>query len=275
MIITPIQTYKIKGINVLVKREDLASSDEKYAPPFSKVRGLIPHLSKLKDEGIDTIGYTETSISMAGWGVAWAARRLGMSAVIFDPQYIKSLPLLKYHRKQWKKFSPEIIPIKAGMAKVNYYIGRNILNKKYKNSVMLPLGLPLPESIEATRIELLMELVFGLDPKSIVVSIGSGTIASGLYKIIKKECTLYGIMTRTGSIKLKKKEILKKSGKLSGGLFGQNNLNIIDPGWNYTDGCDYECPFPCHAYYDRKAWKWLNENLIFLPQPILFWNIGH
>ncbi len=274
MITTPIEKYKVNGIEVLVKREDLASSDEKDSPPFSKIRGLLLHLIELKKKGITTVGYTETSISMAGWGVAWAANKLDMNAVIFDPQYKETPQLLKFHRKQWKKFSPCIIPIKAGMAKVNYYISRGILSENYSNSVMLPLGLPLEESIQATAKEF-TKTYLETKPNSIVISVGSGTIASGVYFDTPNHTSLYGIMTRTGSTEIKKQSILTKSKKLCGGFFGENNLHIIDMEWDYTEECIFPCPFPCHSYYDRKAWKWLVENINYLKPPILFWNIGH
>ena len=94
---TEVEKYQIGKYPVLVKREDLAV--KKPAPPFSKVRGIIPALQKLKKQGYTTIGYTESSISMAGWGLVWACEQLGLKAVIFDPQYKKTPSLLKYHRK--------------------------------------------------------------------------------------------------------------------------------------------------------------------------------
>ncbi len=82
---TPVESYKCQGLSVLVKREDLCV--KKHGPPFSKVRGIYDHLYALKKKGVTTIGYTETSISMAGWGLAWIGRCLGMRVVIYNPQY--------------------------------------------------------------------------------------------------------------------------------------------------------------------------------------------
>ena len=90
---TPIEVYN----DIYVKRDDLCF--EYPAPPFSKCRGLLMHLAKLKKQGYKYIGYTETSISMAGWGVAWACQELGLTAIIFDPQYKDTPEVLKYHRK--------------------------------------------------------------------------------------------------------------------------------------------------------------------------------
>lgn len=272
---TPIETYEVQGQKVYVKREDLCAPEG--APTFSKIRGLIPHLQHLKECGFCTVGYTETSVSMAGWGVAWAGEQLGLKTVIFDPQYKNTPPLLHYHRKQWSKFSNVVlIPIKAGMAKVNWNISKNILREQYGDkAILLPLGLPLDESVEATACEA-SNTLNELDFKTVVINVGSGTMTAGIWKgLDKKQGLMYGIMGRTGSVYNKLNTIQKKSGKLNSGLFSSNwKLKLVNPGWEYTQMSKYPCPFPCHPYYDRKAWQWLCENINQLEPPILFWNIG-
>jgi len=266
---TPVEIYKIGDIDVLVKREDMAI---KYpAPPFSKVRGLISNLNKLKIKGFKIIGYTETSVSMAGWGVAWACKELGLKAIIFDPQYKKTPSLLKYHRKQWKKFDAELIPIKAGRAKVNWYISKKIL-QKYLDSILLPLGLPFEETVLETKIQA-EKCLDKYKPKSIVVNVGSGTICSGIIQAANY-AKVYGIMGRTGDIIKKKKFIQQKSGFILNGLLKNRELILEDPGWKYAERSIIKCPFSCHPYYDLKAWEWLIKNIKKLERPILFWNIG-
>lgn len=268
LIDTPIEIYSVGDRKIWVKREDQACPSP--GPPFSKVRGLVPALEKLSSKGIFTVGYTETSISMAGWGVAWACKKLGMKAVIFDPQYKNTPALLKYHRKQWKQFGPEIIPIKAGMAKVNYFISKKILKDNYSNSWLLPLGLVLPETIEATQ-QVAMKLKD--DFNTIVVNVGSGTICSGLLKAFTNHKVI-GVMGRTGDVQRKRQMILSKAKLQDGGMFGIKGFDLVDPGWHYTDPCHIKSPFPTHLYYDAKAWHWLCQNLDVLDDPILFWNIG-
>lgn len=204
---TPVEIYD----SILVKREDLATDPP--APPFSKVRGLIPYLTGLKKQRIRTVGYTETSISMAGWGVAWACEKLGLKAVIFDPQYKNTPPLLAMHRKQWSKFpDTHIIPIKAGMAKVNWYLSRKLLAQYDPEGILLPLGLPFSETIEATAQEA-KKTQKKSDFKTVVVNVGSGTIAAGVWKgLTKGTGTIYGIMGRTGSVPKKMKQISIKAG---------------------------------------------------------------
>ena len=60
LIHTPVEKYN----GICVKREDLAVNDP-TAPPFSKMRGVLIHLTKLRDQGIKTVDYAESAISMA------------------------------------------------------------------------------------------------------------------------------------------------------------------------------------------------------------------
>lgn len=266
---TPVEIYD----NILVKREDLATPIP--GPSFSKVRGLIPVLERLKKEGYKTIGYTETSVSMAGWGVAWACQELGLKCIIFDPQYKETLPLHAYHREQWKKFKAHVVPIKAGMAKVNWHISKNMLNdiSIYSNkSILLPLGLPFPETINAACLEAILTKSHH-KVNTVVVPVGSGTVCAGVLKGFS-EAIVYGIMGRTGSIEKKKKLILSKAGFQEDSLFGSPDFRLIDPGWEYTEKSNCSCPFPCHPWYDLKAWEWLQQNVNILKPPVLFWNIG-
>lgn len=286
---TPVELYQAGGADVLVKREDLCVTAD--GPTFSKVRGLLPHMEALKAEGIKVVGYTETSISMAGWGVAWMAKKLGMKAVIFDPKYAprKKLPahlrLLDHHRKQWEKFGATVHQIPAGRAKVNYHFCKKKLSEWYDDSYMLPLGLNVPEAVDATvtQAERTDVFVFGSMAKNIregtvVVNVGSGTICSGLLKYfhgLDRMPQIIGVMGRSGSMERLRKKIVKKSGVEEHGLFGTKaKLDLVDPGYAYTDPAEGIAPFPCHDFYDLKAWIWLEEHAPTLAQPILFWNIG-
>jgi hypothetical protein len=208
---------------------------------------------------------------MAGWGVAYVCAKLGVQAVIYDPQYVREdfrgAEILTLHRKMWDKFGAIVNPIKASMVKVNYNICKKHLESTYSNAIMLPLGLPFEDSIEATREQL--DTIQNLY-NSIVVCVGSGTITAGLLRG-EKEKPIYGVMSRTGNKELMHKKILKKSGCI---LFTGENLKIIDEGWHYTEKSNWECPFPSHPYYDLKAWEWLVNNINKIPKPVLFWNIG-
>jgi hypothetical protein len=278
--------YEVKGHTVYVKREDLCCSNHPYAPPFSKVRGLAEEMFKLASKGFKTVGYVETSVSMAGWGVAWLARQYELRPVIFDPQYVITperlkmephLRLLMKHREMWRQFGAEVVSIKAGRAKVNYYIARKDYLKKFEKMTFLPLGLPLSDTRKETA-RIAKKESEKRSYGTVVVNVGSGTICSGVVRgFLDSGAQMIGVMGRTGSVDRKKVEILRRAGvfeKKKGGFFGFSGFRLIDPGYQYTQPAEGSAPFPCHPFYDLKAWKWLEENIEDLEPPVLFWNIG-
>ena len=52
------------------------------------------------------------------------------------------------------------------------------------------------------------------------------------------------------------------------------NWSIVSAGYDYYDAEERPVPFPCHPYYDAKAWRWLESHLDEIPGEVLFWNIG-
>jgi len=272
---TPIEIYQVKGRAIHVKREDLCVLPP--GPPFSKCRGLFAKLSTLKATGTKVIGYVETPISMAGWGVACLAKQLDMKAVIFEPQYAGEHPAtFDAHKKMWNQFEPDILPVKAGRTCVNVYICTKVLHAKYgSDAVMLPTGIPFEETVNETAKEW-QRTVRRFQPDATVICVGSGTICAGVLKgMTKDNGKLIGIMAYSKNKKKKIKTIWRKAGKYQTGFFAAGiDFVLIDPKWEYTEQCESPCPFPCHSYYDLKAWQWLVENIDSMPNNILFWNIG-
>ena len=273
---TPIEEYQIRNRIIYVKREDLCAKPP--LPPFSKARGVVEALIKLRKSGIEVFGYTESSISMAGIAIAAIAKRLNLKAVIYDPQYSaihkkkpEHLSVLDFHRTKWKELGARVIPIKAGMVKVNYYICKRDLARRYPNSIMLPLGLPFQETIDETA---RIAAEYNGQFKTVVICIGSGTICAGIIKGMPRT-SVYGIMSRTGNADNKRKTILTRARFIETGLLGKEiAFRCINPGWEYTTPSRAEPLYPTHDWYDLKAFQWLIENIDRLKSPILFWNIG-
>jgi len=256
---TPIEEYD--GIHV--KREDLCAPPG--APPFSKIRGLVKHLEKLKQQGFEGAAYVETSVSMAGWGLAWACYHLGLKCLIFNPIYKNPAPLLQHHRWQWERWGAELVDIPAGRAKVNYYTAQKQVPQGFR---LLPLGLPLSETLSETY-TVARDCVENY--RSIVICVGSGTIAAGVFQATTPGQTLYGVMCRSGELGRKRRHVM---GDVIFPGLSKGELRLIDKGWEYAQPCEVKTPFPCHDYYDTKAWEWLVQNKESLEPPILFWNIG-
>ena len=113
-------------------------------------------------------------------------------------------------------------------------------------------------------------------PKTLVVCVGSGTICSGILNGILSnnlDIKLIGVMSRTGNVELKKQFIFKKS-RVALIHEARRSLVLEDHYWKYTEPCTIRTPFPCHSYYDKKAWKFLTGKVNNFEEPVLFWNIG-
>jgi len=276
---TPVEAYKINRSEVFVKREDLACLSP--GPPFSKVRGLLPTLIDLKNEGYTTFGYMENSISMATWGVSYFCKQLGLKCIVFAPQYVGGLQDNQDKMvEKWEQFGADVRWMKACRQTIGYYMARKILKAEYQNSYMLPLGLPFDITVNevAKQVKLLSkELLNG----SIIVSVGSGIMTSGICKGVSSEggtAEIFGILAAPKSEGRMFSKIRKYSGvpiNFRNDLFSANvDLTLIDTGIGYKEIPDIEAPFPCNDNYDLKAWKWLVDNKEYLAKPILFWNIG-
>ena len=268
---TPLEVYRVESRIVHVKREDMCCRN--FGPPFSKMRGVYKHLLRLKKEGCSTIGYVDTKVSMAGWGVAWCAKHLGLRAVVFDPQYQDAGDVLPLHRKKWEQFGAEIVPIQPSRMSIVHARAEKIFREKFgQKAILLKDGLPFDETIEETSKQW-RRTAERIKPRTTVVVVGSGTICAGILSGWNGEGDIVGILCASKLVEKKQSSILRRAGVLHGGLFGVR-LQLVDPGWTYTEPSLSDCPFPCNRYYDLKAWQWLVENINRLEGPILFWNIG-
>jgi hypothetical protein len=279
---TPIQKCKVKDKTILVKREDLCVKDDPTAPPFSKVRGIYASVKKLIQQGYTEFHYVESAISMAGWGLAWVCKQLGVPCKIWAPKYktpdFRGKELYDLHFKWWLRLGAKTDFIPAGRTKVNWYIVRQEI-KQIKGAYLMPIGLSVKETIFETEKEAMYALWTQLPkkellyPSAIVCCVGSGTIAAGILRAWAGN--LYGILSRTGSVKEKHAHLMDKSGLCGFGYPQFNKLKIINEReWEYTEKSEAECPFPCHPYYDLKAWQWITDHIDDLPDNMLFWNIG-
>lgn len=286
---TPIEKYIYDNITYFVKREDLSCKSP--GPPFAKIRGLYPHMRKLKAEGVTTVGYMDTAISMAGWGISYFAKKLKMQAVIYYPQYKDGF---KYNQtvfiKKWERFGAIICPLeKPNLYQINVYRAENRFKKQYPDGVWLPNGLNLPETLESVCEES-FQTFKQIQPTSIVCCVGSGVMLAGILQglnramVRTKEINAV-LIHRQVNIPAKRTKILNHAGfkdYMHPGFFPEypsigsvtNALNIIKTEYLYHEQAKMKAPFPCNTYYDLKAFEWMINNIHKLPQPILFWNIG-
>ena len=235
--------------DIWVKREDLCCPE---GPQFSKIRGLVEHLSKLPSGKL--VGVLDTVHSKGGWGAAYVCAALGLPCRVFYPGMGP-----RNGQIEAAKWGAELFSLKPGRSSVLWYRARNLIGQD--DGYMLPNGLQLQESIEATRREVEDFTPPELKCGTWVVSASTGTIAQGVSQGLDGAVHLIVHLGYSRSVATMKKKFPEET-------------EFIDEGYGYRDAAGISCPFPCNPYYDLKAWKWLGENIDGLEKPIIFWNIG-
>lgn len=273
---TPVEEYRVDGTTVWVKREDLSCPFP--GPGFSKTRGLVAHMRTSLASGIREFGVLDTSTSKAGWGVAYACNVLRIPSTIYYPASQKVTTLPPYQKRAEALGGTVVRLDPVGRARILW----NRLNQQWRlreAAELLPLGLRLTEAVNETADEL-DRTADELKTGSIVVNVSSGTICAGLmWGMIRRRMwpkVIVGVTSHEMDVGRKTASIWDKV--RTSMVFGPRS----SPSWfrleitkcKYSDREEESCEFPCNPWYDRKAWRWLKDNIQSLPQPVLFWNIG-
>lgn len=269
---------------IWVKREDLSCPHP--GPMFSKVRGVWDQLVKVTHPSnrfpVKTIGVVDSRHSKAGWGVAYLASKLPwpVKVVVFYPHF-KDEPEghVRTAQAQARVFGAELHPMQGGvMSAVLFNRSRKILGQMDPLAYMFPNGLKLPQSVSHTARELMSTIPEGSMSHDAVwvVSASSGTLSAGVCRGLQ-DCpgTMPEIVVHMGYSRpvSSVSEYLRKHG-----VYAQNHVHFVDEGYAYSELVSTPCPFPCNPYYDRKAWRWIQENQDNHPllqgKQVYFWNIG-
>ena len=237
---------------IWVKREDLCCAQG--GPKFSKVRGLVDHFLKLRPK--QPIGVLDTVHSKAGWAAAWVAKHLEMPCYNFHPGTVRR------GQERSRSLGAHLISLQPGRSAILWYRARKILAEITEGEgYLLPNGLQLEESIDATAKEVREHTSKNLWGGTWIVSASTGTLARGVYEGLsgRAELVVHMGYSRAHST------LYKRIG---------SDIQLVDEGYSYKDAVDFPCPFPCNPFYDLKAWKWAIANLQTLRPPVVFWNIG-
>lgn len=267
-----VEKYKVKDKEVYVVRDDLGTPFP--APNNSKIRGLSLILQKLKEDGIKTVASQDTRISRIGWGVSYLCKHMDLIHYNFYPEH----PKIPFYQKMSAHFGGKIIPLHGTFSSGFRAMAKRWLAKNQIEAYFLPIGMSSEESVYATSLAL-CELDLNILGGSIVVSISSGTIATGVaYGCLRANhrTKIYGVLSSSFGNRMNKIQRLLSSTeqKYSEILYHKHNLELINLKYKYRQQEPLAPPFPCDLYLDRKAWKFLVDNVEKLPEPIVFWNIG-
>jgi threonine dehydratase len=276
---TPVETYWLDGQWVCVKREDLCSPYP--GPGFAKIRGIAEYLRGLRTLA-PAVGVLSTLVSRAGWGTAYICQELGMVCHNFHPKTDRTdLPVGRYC-EEVKKLGGRNIPLVNSRGSVLWARAARAMAAEGTGAIMLPHHLALKETIEQTALEAARTMQQVGKVGTVVIPVGSGTIAAGVLRgiatakgIAPVDCVLGITASKSVSTARRRSSIIKKSGITIGGFFGAiNNFHIEETTRDYLEVAPALAPFPCDLFYDAKAWEWLTLHIKELRTPILFWNIG-
>lgn len=269
---TPWEVYHIQRTPIFVKREDLSCPHP--GPSFSKIRGLAAWIDALP-EGVP-VGVLDTFHSKGGWGISYLCRAASRECFDFYPQY-KSDKGLRPQQQMSAELGAELVPLQAGRSAILYHQAKKLLHQYTDGiGVMVPNALKVPQSVDETAAEVWNYTPDELYTGTWVVSISSGTIAAGVAKALAEVNYFSNIVIHMGysrSYDAATSYILHKAG-LDSLWLRDNNVQVVDEGYQYKDSVPNTAPFPCNPYYDAKAWKWLECHFRELVEPIVFWNIG-
>lgn len=280
----PIQKLKVHNKEVRIVRDGLTSTFP--GPNNSKIRGIHQKLRDLREQGVKTVASLDTRISRCGWAVSYVSKQLGMDYYDFYPRQGKDKPL-PFYQKMCKFHGANLVPLRGNHQPVMRYHAERYLEKNDIDATLLPIGLSLNESVIANAgvVGLLPDDIF---TGSLVACVSSGTTLAGvLHGLCRNEqnTEVYGVLT--SGFKSRGKDIMTKIKRVTGrrapivirphkslrssGVVG---LNMVKTGYEYQDIEPLSPPFPCDRYLDRKAWKFLVDNIDELEEPVTFWNVG-
>jgi len=273
---TPVETYELNGVPILVKREDLCCPFP--GPSFSKIRGVAAHI---KNRPESVIGVLDTYHSKAGWAVAYVCRELGKQCVDYWPRFKKDPPgdlPPRFQQQQAAELGATLVDLPAGRSAILYHQARKHLAANYPGSYLMPNALKLPESITENAAEAVRTAPHLPGSGTLVISISSGTVAAGVLKGFEEAGLLrnYNVILHMGYSRSQDaaREYIERAAGVSLG----ERVRFVDEGYGYADAArGVTAPFPCNPFYDLKAWKWLSDPANLEPlvgRPIVFWNIG-
>jgi hypothetical protein len=260
---TPIERYRLDRRWVHVKRDDLYAAPP--APPLAKLRGAMNLLTRLHSEGVRVVGCWDTRISALGQGIAACCATFpAMKAIVAYPKSKGSdtpEPVAKA-----RELGCEVLPVVAGRITISFAAARREVEGR--GGVMLPFGLECAESVASVA-----QAAGTVPPDhtkggTVVVSTGSGVTLAGLVRGLRgRPSRFIGVSSGRSADSIQR--CLTRYG-----IKESRAIRIVPAREAYYVPVDYECPFPSHPHYDRKAWRFLAENAHSLKPPLFFWNVG-
>ena len=267
---TPLEVYELKGRKVHVKRDDLVGDGILY-PRWAKIEGIRRILRS------DVVDKTKPLVHLSVYGswTGWALSQLCKEEGI---EFISAYPTTEKFPKvlidKVVENGGKLYPMRPNMmALLDNKLGSDAKKNGWQR---LPYAFNHKMYVDYMAMRM-QEVLEKEDFDHLVVAMGAGVTCSGLirqfleYKdwkdIVKNRRQVHGItMSSINSTRA----ILEENH--AGDL---NNVHIYKSPYAFDDMMpNYEVPFDCNEFWDKKMWYWLEQNIEKLDGKILFWNIG-
>ena len=269
---TPLEKYKLKGIDVWVKRDDLHNGDLDL-PPWAKIEG-VKRLMQYTDIEKPLVHLTVRG-SYTGWVLGHYGKELGYDIKI---AYGNSKNYPRESLDRIESYGVELVPLKPNMMKILYNSMKKMANEKGWQRLPYAFDSFVYHNFWRDKIwdfkrdyRHLYRVGEGFD--NLVILGGSGVTSVGM---------INGFMDVENWPMKRQVHVISSStissvtNKLkSRNVYYPNNVFVHDTPYDFYDEMDfYETPFPCNPNWDKKAWWWLENNIEKLNGKTLFWNIG-
>jgi 1-aminocyclopropane-1-carboxylate deaminase/D-cysteine desulfhydrase-like pyridoxal-dependent ACC family enzyme len=256
------ERYKIKGIQVTVRRED-----KRYAPPLpphGKMGMLEMMIVNAKEEGYKLIGCFGSKYSNWVAGTPILSHKHGLKSVVCYPaNRMSDTPYWIQHVED-APYDGELWLLHPNMTSINGAQAKKFVEDQ--EGYFIPFGFDAPHAVTYLQHQ------FNDIPDRIgtmIVSTGSGITLAAILRSISL-CGKYVkriVAVSSGRPISSIKQTIKKHIELPSGI------TWVDR-YKYADVPDIECPWNAHDHFELKAYDWMYRNIKRLPTPIYFVNIG-
>lgn len=270
MVLTPIKTYYLKNRPIYVKRDDLVG-DGVNLPRWSKIEGIR---QILKSEAVDKnkpLTHLTVYGSWTGWVLSTLCKEEGIE---FISSYPDSKTFPKFLINKVLENGGKLNPLRPNLLAVME--NKLISDAKRNGWQMLPYAFNHPMYINHMA-ERMRQTLSENQYDHLIIPMGSGVTASGLIREFLKYDSWKDILNNKRQVH----SITMSSIKSTRTILQQNhvddvnNVHIYKSPFAFDDMMsDYEVPFDCNEFWEKKMWYWLEQNADKLDGKILFWNIG-
>lgn len=249
MICPPIQIdcLNINKKKLLVVRDDLLEGG-------TKQRAAVPFLNYFKKEGVKEFIYASPFSGYAQIALSISANSVGVDSTIFASVNEKK-EISSYSNKA-SKYSKIISceNLDAAERLSSFY------QKNTKDSLKIPLGFNHCLFVEFLQKELEKQIKMIGKFNRLWVSVGSGTLAKTLRKIIPEK-RLICVDVR----------VLKEDDERIVSVKKMSNLSYYRAFEEFKSPCCILPPIPSNLFYDSKLWRFLEE---FVEDGDVWWNVA-